>query len=411
MKLLWITNGLFPEIAQAIGEPVMHTAGWAKAAAEILLKYYPNTKLAVATPYEKSTTVIRKEIEGVTYYCVPTNKLKYDQNLETIWKNIRDEFHPDVIHLHGTEYAHGLAFLRACGSEKVVISIQGLVSGIVPYETASIPTSQYWKHLSLRKVLKGEFGMAHRAKFEVDILKEGKHFIGRTEWDKAHIWALNPKANYYFCNETLRKAFYSAKWDVKKCERHSIFVSQASQPLKGIHKLVQAMPYILRHYPDTKVYVAGADFLRMDGLKDRIKTSSYANIVRKMMRERGVEKNFIFTGSLNQDGMVDMFLRAHVYLLCSSIENSPNSLGEAQIVGTPTVSTYVGGVPDMVEHGKTGMMYRFEEHEMLAKYVCEIFANDDLANNLSENGRITARIRHDEKVNAERTFDIYNQIL
>ncbi len=411
MKLLWITNVLFPEMAQAMGEPATHIAGWAKAAADILLKYYPDIKLAVASPYEKCSKVICKEINGVVYYCVPTNKLKYDKNLETVWRNLRDEFQPEVVHLHGTEFAHGLAFLRACGANNVVISIQGLVSAYRRYETAGINLADYCRHASIRHILKGEFSMKKRAKFEVPIIKEGKHFIGRTDWDKAHVWALHPDAYYYFCNETLRKPFYSAKWDVTKCERHRIFLSQAAQPLKGLHKVLMALPLILRHYPDTIIYATGGNLLKYDTLKDKLKTSTYANIIRKMIKQLDIDNRLVFIGSKPADEMVEQLLKANVFICPSSIENSPNSLGEAQLVGTPTVSAYVGGVPDMVEHSKTGLMYRFEEHEMLAKYVCDIFANDDLANHLSENGRVAARIRHDERVNAERTYEIYKQIL
>ncbi len=50
----------------------------------------------------------------------------------------------------------------------------------------------------------------------------------------------------------------------------------------------------------------------------------------------------------------------------------------------------VGGIPDMVDHGKSGLLYRFEEFEMLAYNIKRIFEDDDLALTLSVGGKVAA---------------------
>ncbi len=411
MKILWITNILFPDICKELGMASPVVGGWMKSSAAALLDNHADVELAVAACY-RGDGLLKKVIGGVTYFCLPSghNNLKYDSNLENIWRDVYEDFKPDVTHIHGTEYPHGLAFLRAFGANNVVISIQGFVSAYRRYETAGINHGDYCRNASLRHIVKGEFTMGKRGVHEVEYIKRAKHVIGRTDWDKAHVWAINPSVEYHFCNETLRKPFYSAKWSVAECERHSIFLSQAASPIKGLHQIINSLPYVLRQYPDTKVYIAGSDFIAMNGFQGKLRTTTYANIIRNMIREHGIEDKLIFTGSLDEFEMVKRFEKAHLFICPSSIENSPNSLGEAQLVGTPCIASFVGGVPNMVEHGKTGMMYRFEEHEMLAKYICDVFADDNLANHLSENGRIAARIRHDEKTNADTTYNIYRDI-
>ena len=54
-------------------------------------------------------------------------------------------------------------------------------------------------------------------------------------------------------------------------------------------------------------------------------------------------------------------------------------MGEAQLLGVPVIASYVGGVPDMVTHGETGLLYRFEEVEMLAEGIRNLFMNMALA--------------------------------
>ena len=100
-----------------------------------------------------------------------------------------------------------------------------------------------------------------------------------------------------------------------------------------------------------------------------------------------------------------------MFICPSSIENSPNSLGEAQLLGVPTIASYVGGVPDMINHGKTGLLYRFEEIEMLAECIRRIFTDTTLAMNLSENGIKAAKKRHHQKENLNRMIEIYQLII
>ena len=90
---------------------------------------------------------------------------------------------------------------------------------------------------------------------EKDIILRVKYIIGRTEWDKSHVLAINPSVEYFHCDETMRHSFYENRWDYDKCEPHSIFISQAGYPLKGLHQVLKAMPLILRRYPDYVIII------------------------------------------------------------------------------------------------------------------------------------------------------------
>lgn len=103
--------------------------------------------------------------------------------------------------------------------------------------------------------------MQQRGEYEKELIKTVSHIIGRTSWDRANTWAINPNAQYHFCNETLRPQFYRTNWDYEKCNKHTIFLSQGYYPLKGIQQVLHALPLILSHYPDTKILVAGNNFI------------------------------------------------------------------------------------------------------------------------------------------------------
>ena len=108
--------------------------------------------------------------------------------------------------------------------------------------------------------------------------------------------------------------------------------------------------------------------------------------------------------------MKKLNLKSNVYICPSSIENSPNSVAEAQILGIPLIASYTGGTPDMVTHGVSGYLYRFEEVEMLAALVCKVFDMEECSE-LSKNEIETASIRHDKGIIISTLKSIYSHII
>lgn len=416
MKLLWITNNIFPEATRLLtgeGES-RETGGWVLGAADSLLNSNCGIELHVASVSRlvKNLTVLTGE--RITHHIIPYGKgnIRYNPSYEEYWRQIEKLVRPNLVHIHGTEASHGLAYLNACGSDKVVVSLQGIKSGIAPFYCAGLTKGQVYKNTTFRDLIRGNIYSEQRrfyqsGEIEKEIFGRVKHIIGRTSWDRAYIWAINPEAQYHFCNETLRSEFYDGSlWSYDKCEKHTIFLSQAGYPLKGLHQVLRAMPLILRHYPDAKIKVAGADITRYATWRDKLRILGYGKIIRGMIRAMHLENHIEFLGPLNAEQMKQTYLSSNVFVCPSSIENSPNSLGEAQILGVPHVASYVGGVVDMME-GNEENLYRFEETNMLAEKICRIFASEGKQMDMVP----IAEQRHLREVNAKQLLNIYNQII
>lgn len=407
MKILWITNILLPPISEALGLKGTPTGGWMIASLRRLLEAAKSNQYAVATVWP-GNKYIRQEINGVVYYLLPlkgNDKTKYCSHLESYWRNIKSEFKPDVVHIHGTEYPFGLSYVKACGSSNVVASIQGIISGYARYYAAGIDFRDVKKCLTLRDLVKHdslsrqEKNFYTRAKLENELFNSLSYIIGRTEWDKAHAQAMNPNLKYYFCGETLRESFYIHKWTYENCEKFSIFVSQAGYPIKGLHILIKALPLILRSFPQTKIYVGGVDIISVPFYRK----TGYGKYLEKLISNLHLEEKVIFTGMLDEKQMCEQYLKSNVFVCPSSIENSPNSLGEAQLLGMPYVASYVGGIPEIVNMNPR-VLYRFEEHEMLAKKICDIFLfNGDFID-------VSNLTRYDGQKNTCDLINIYSSI-
>lgn len=404
MNVLWITNIMLPPLCKALGRKEAVSGGWLFSSASDLVKRN-DIALSVATIYE-GKELLEKRIGEIRYFLLPSSSTKYDKGLENYWIKINDILHPDVVHIHGTEYSYGLAYLKACGNSNVVVSIQGMVSVISRYYTAGLSVSDILKNITLRDILRKDniFCMQKqfqkRGEIEKEYINLTKHVIGRTQWDKSHVWAINPNLSYYHCNESLRDSFYKYQWSYEKCQKYRIFVSQAGYPLKGLHIVLKALPLVLRQYPDTQIYIAGNDIINLPWYR----MTGYGKYIKKMIKKNHLEQNIQFTGPLDEFAMCDQYLKSNLFICPSSIENSPNSLSEAQILGVPCLASYVGGSPDFFDHS-VHYLYRFEEFEMLAYKICEIFSNPKIQCDRSD-----ALCRHHKEKNTEVLYQIYKKI-
>lgn len=102
--------------------------------------------------------------------------------------------------------------------------------------------------------------------------------------------------------------------------------------------------------------------------------------------------------------------KAHVFVISSLLENSPNSLCEAQLVGLPCVASYAGGIPSLIEEGQTGLFFPAGDSAVLAERIRQVFMNDHLANTLGSQSRQTALIRHDPESVTRMVVETYETV-
>lgn len=377
MKVLWLCNVVLPMAAGQFHMEGSNKEGWISGLADTVLKNQRGNAihLAVAFPVPadalpKGMEVCKKTVRtgGAAFECYGfledvRHAEVYDPALEGRMKKITDEVQPDIVHCFGTEYPHTLAMCRSFPrKERLVVGLQGLCTLCAQVYYADIP-ERVIHSITLRDLLRGDNLIQQREKFvlrgnmEREVVSLAGNIIGRTEWDRENSKRWNPNADYYKLNETLRPEFYGPVWNEENCIPHSIFVSQGDYPLKGLHYLLCAMPMILEKYPDTKVYVAGDSLVEYRTLKQKLKISAYGKYLRSLIKENGLEGRIVFLGRLTAEQMRDRYLKSNLFVCCSALENSPNSLGEAMLLGLPCVSADVGGISSIFTHGEDGILY------------------------------------------------------
>ena len=417
MKILWTANLIPANLSEKLNITGEVLGGWVESMAKELSKN-GDIELAIACKCEKNQ-VFYEEADGVKYYSLNYSASTDLNTLIEVCSSIIEKFSPDIVHIEGTEFLHSKAMLCAAKAKKIptVVSMQGILNGYYNYQCGNLQIDDMMFSKSLTEVFAG--WILHlrktrwykpRMKSEKEIIENADYILGRTTWDRAHSYAINPNAKYYPCSRILRDPFYEEKWSIDKMQRHSIYVGNGYNALKGAHFVVMALPYLIREYPDVKVYVAGYKPYTDNDKRSPLK-KGYAAYLKKLVSDLGVEAYVEFTGPLKAPEVAKKLASVNAYVLCSTIENSPNTLGEAMMVGTPCVSAYVGGVSDMATDGKEALFYRNDDPKLLAWNLKRIFDSDELALTLSENGKKKALVTHNPERNAQLLIDAYTDIL
>jgi glycosyltransferase involved in cell wall biosynthesis len=419
MKILWFINVPLPEASTLLNEEPVPFGGWLINSASILART-KNITLEIAFPKGNIDRVEKIKGEHIHYYAFPIvnyKSIEIDDENRSLQKIIK-ESKPELVHIYGTEMVHTLSVINICKKNniKTIISIQGLLSFIAKHYFNGLPERIQHK-LTLRDLVKRDSikmqqkKLVKRGIFEVDAIQKVNDVIGRTTWDKACTSIIHPGINYHYCNETLREEFYRHTWNYENCEKYSIFVSQGSYPIKGLHLMLEALPSILQKFPQAKLYIAGPDITKSSTFYQKLSMTSYGKYIKQILQTNNLIEKVIFTGVLNEKEICQRYLKANVFVCPSTIENSPNSLGEALILGVPSVASDVGGVSDLITHKEEGYVYQSDAPYMLGHYVCEIFENTQRTLRLSEKAKIKGEILYDQEKNNMRLLAIYNQVV
>ena len=429
MKVLWLCNIMLPFIAKSLGYKIEVKEGWLSGLTDKLLanRNHNDITLAICFPTsedlrilkEDASLFVKNKAEGIDYYVFREDTRRpeiYEDTIEESLRAVLEDFQPDVVHIFGTEYPHTLACMRAFDRpERTLIGIQGLCCVCAEVYMADLPYSVQ-KKKTLRDRLRKDSLVEQQLKFEKrgehekEALALAEHVTGRTDFDREMTRELAPNAVYHFMNETLRSTFYNDIWNIDRIELHSLFISQGNYPIKGLHYVLDILPDIVEKYKDTVLYVAGDIVTANSSLKDKIKLSGYGKYLLKQIKQKRLEKYVKFVGRLNSDKMCARLLKTHVFLCPSAIENSPNSVGEAMLLGVPVVASDVGGIHNLLSDGMDGLLYPREEPERLKEAICSIFDDDKLAMSMSSNARAHALQTHDPERNYQRLLEIYDEI-
>ncbi len=188
-----------------------------------------------------------------------------------------------------------------------------------------------------------------------------------------------------------------------KAEEKRILYAGRLIDLKGIDYLIRALPAVLKQFPETQLLVVGSGPMK----DDLVNLSNSLNLAERVA----------YIDAVSQEELLDYYTSADLFVLPSIVNAKGETEGlgvvllEAMACGLPVVGSAVGGIPDIITDGETGLLARQKEPDSLAEKITKILSDSPLRRKLVENGyRVVQKKFSWDKI-SEKFIEIYQEVL
>lgn len=414
MRILWFT----PTSSQyAKGSHYYHGGGWVESL-EQTFRDQAGIELGISFFHEKD--YMKRKSGNVTYYPIQRLKKRTINKLVNNWAckvesgryikkffEVINDFKPDVIQVFGTEGS--FPEIQHLTEIPVVIHLQGLIN---PYDNAFYPPGinkydlltflPFFKnHILGNSLLFNKKLFEKQAEKELEYFNNSNYLMGRTCWDQMISSLLAPQATYFHVNEILRSSFYEARpWTPKEHSQLQIISTISSTIYKGLDLVLKAASLLQKNWGNRfNWYIVG--------LHEKNKLVRFFEY---SLKKRFKDCNVSFLGVFSESELIKSLQAADIFIHPSYIDNSPNSLCEAQMLGMPVISCNVGGVSSLIEHGQNGILVPANAPYELVHSILSIAKDKNKSVQLGTQARITAMERHNRSKTYDSLMNVYQTI-
>ncbi len=415
MKVLWFSNT--PANAVEYLKDGPFGGGWLKSLDKALQS---EVELHVAFYYPKLVDTFK--YGNTTYHPIYIQNWRLKALMKTLWGDYTDRHdlpeylkiikrvNPDIVHIHGTENPFGC--LISAIKIPVIVSIQGCMTVyyhkfMSGFTKSNLNKSRFNRIKSIRQLVRQKSFIREWKDYrrmmerEQRNLKDVRFVMGRTTWDERITSVLAPQSTYLHGDELLRSSFYERSWTYNHNEKLIIHTTSSNSPFKGFETICETLSE-LNNILDNKVewQVAGVDI-----------NDSIVKVTKARLKYRFPKSGLICLGNLNEDELVEKICNASIYVSPSHIENSPNSLCEAMMLGMPCIATCAGGTGSLLNDGMEGILVQDGDPWVMAGAILEIGRNAEFAKLLGRKARARALERHDKDRIISDLLNTYKEVL
>ncbi len=409
-KIIWLSNVAFSN------QTMRSTGTWITAMAEALLKTH-QIKIYNISQGDVNTFE-RRDCSDIIQWIIPRGNVNkkglLSKKIVEFLRTIEAEIKPDIIHIWGTEGNWGMLGATNVFSNPVLLEMQGILFAYERVFYGGLSFHELLNCIGLKELLlpKRLFyfkrkDFRNRGKIEKFVIKNSSNISVQSEWVKNHIKLENPEARIYDTGILLRNEFYNTnQWNNLHSTDLVIFTSSSgSNMYKGLHVLMRAIAVLKKKYPNIKLHIAG-NIIYNSFLQD-----GYSNWLMKEAKNLEIIESIVWLGSLSVNEIITQLKKASVFVVPSYVETYCLALAEAMIIGTPCVASYAGAMPELAIHNDSALYFPVGDFITCASQIEAIITNHQLAQKLSNNGRIMAMQKNNQEHVVEAQLTIYNNVI
>jgi glycosyltransferase involved in cell wall biosynthesis len=170
-------------------------------------------------------------------------------------------------------------------------------------------------------------------------------------------------------------------------------------PKYGAEYLLRAIPVIRKKHPMIKVLLLGEGVLRQD--------------LEKLSVDLGIADVVHFCGWVTNEQVPQYMRQMDIFVMPSVYESETFGVAavEAQAMGIPVVATKVGGIPEAILDGTTGILVPPRDSDAIAQAIIRLIEDTDLRESMSREGPHFAARHYDWEKNAGRVGELYDSLV
>ncbi len=161
-----------------------------------------------------------------------------------------------------------------------------------------------------------------------------------------------------------------------KTECCTVLFLKPNDTRKGFHHLVEAIPRVLAENPDTRFIVAGSDA-----------AGDYRIYIHDLLEKYNITNKVIFTGNVPFSELISLYQSATIVTMPSVYEAFGIVALEAGVSGKPVVASDVGGIGEIIIHGKTGCLVNTKDPSVFANTMLKLLQNSSLREEMGKNAK------------------------
>jgi len=377
-------------------------------------------KVTMVTPFPGEPHQIVGGVEGVAKYLVDELAKMADISLtvvvphgtgkkETVCEKWGEVYIYRLARRGFWKYFPGTVYDVFAGREQLHRFIQGLEPDLVHFQGATFLAAGCRRRsvltihgiAELDALYEGRAGAIRRLKWLLLKLTEGhgRRWAQRVILISDYVKMVLPESasrKVWRIDNPIADSFLSVDWEA---EPGRIFCCSRIMPRKNIAGLIEAFGHVSRRVTQSQLRIAGTY------------EPSYLSDCKKQVEREGLQSRVHFLGNLSVKEVQLELSKANCFAMPSFQETAPLSIAEAMAVGVPVVASSVGGVPDMVDHGRTGFLVDPHDSRGIGHAIGRIISDDQLARAMGQRARDRVRRRFRASVVAQKTAEVYREIL
>lgn len=231
------------------------------------------------------------------------------------------------------------------------------------------------------------------------IMEQVDRHIVLSKLDKKCVDSISPKDNVHFLPGGISSSFITQLYDqtlpAKLEEICILFIGGRDPARKGIFDILKAYSIVVRNEQNTRLILTGGG-----NVEDAIKKSAGKDVMPYLS----------FLGYVSESQKIDLYKSADMLLLPSCQEGLPYVVLEAMAAGLPVISTYVGGIPDVIEDNVNGFLIQPGDYEALAERILFLNRDQNLRKRISQANREKILKQYSEEAIIQRLGQIYDEL-